>query len=410
MIYLNSKYGTAAVYAETVEQEAISQILNMANSPLGEFAHIRIMPDCHAGKGCTIGTTMRITDKVCPNLVGVDIGCGMYVCSLEMTEKIENNFPHFLESLDRTICDNIPSGMDVNKKICREAKNFEKKLDSLFCRSIINTNYALRSVGSLGGGNHFIELDKNKSGSCFLVVHSGSRHLGKEAALFYQSQAEKYLKSTCGKRKALIEEYKAAGRENEIEQALNNLKPAFFQKELAYCEGRLFDEYVHDMKIIQEYAALNRKMIASMISSCWAGTEETRPVFKEQFTTVHNYIDTENMILRKGAVSAQEGEIFLIPLNMRDGSLLCRGKGNPEWNYSAPHGAGRLMSRSKAKENISLDEFVESMKGIYTSSAAQSTIDESPMAYKSSSEIIRCIEDTAEVIDVLKPVYNFKAH
>lgn len=410
MMYLNSKYGDVAVYAQTVEQDAISQILNMANSPLGENAHIRIMPDCHAGAGCTIGTTMKLTDKVCPNLVGVDIGCGMYVSRLTVKKEISKDFPFFLECLDRTINECVPSGMAVNEYETHAAIQFADKLEQLYCRNYINISYALHSIGSLGGGNHFIELNKSELGEYYLVVHSGSRHLGKEVATYYQNKAIEHAKTARKDKTELIKQYKAEGREKEIQAALKAVKPAPFQKELAYCEGKLFEEYIHDMKIVQEFATLNRKVIVQEIRERWKGSEATRPVFTEQFTTIHNYIDTDNMILRKGAVSAQKDELLLIPMNMRDGSLLCRGKGNPEWNYSAPHGAGRLMSRSKAKETVSLDEFEKSMEGIFTSSVGTSTLDESPMAYKPIEEILECIEDTVKVLDVIKPVYNFKAH
>lgn len=410
MMYLNSKYGDVAVYAQTVEQDAISQILNMANSPLGENAHIRIMPDCHAGAGCTIGTTMKLTDKVCPNLVGVDIGCGMYVSRLTVKKEISKDFPFFLECLDRTINECVPSGMAVNEYETHAAIQFADKLEQLYCRNYINISYALHSIGSLGGGNHFIELNKSELGEYYLVVHSGSRHLGKEVATYYQNKAIEHAETARKDKTELIKQYKAEGREKEIQAALKAVKPAPFQKELAYCEGKLFEEYIHDMKIVQEFATLNRKVIVQEIRERWKGSEATRPVFTEQFTTIHNYIDTDNMILRKGAVSAQKDELLLIPMNMRDGSLLCRGKGNPEWNYSAPHGAGRLMSRSKAKETVSLDEFEKSMKGIFTSSVGTSTLDESPMAYKPIEEILECIEDTVKVLDVIKPVYNFKAH
>lgn len=412
MFYLQSKNGDVTVYAQTVEPEAISQILNMANSPIGENAHIRIMPDCHAGAGCTIDTTMRLTDKVCPNIVGVDIGCGMYVCRITITREIEKNFDAFLEGLDRTINEQIPSGKNVNDEIHDEAEMFSDKLNELYCRDHINTEYALQSLGSLGGGNHFIELNVNvfneKIKEYYLVVHSGSRHLGKEIAEYYQKKA--INAHTKQDKTALIAAYKAAGREKEIQTAINAQKSIPFQKELAYCENELFDEYIHDMKIAQDFATLNRQLIVKEIRDRWCGKEELRPQFTEQFTTVHNYIDTENMILRKGAVSAQKNELLIIPMNMRDGSLLCRGKGNPEWNFSAPHGAGRLMSRSKAKEHIPLNDFKDSMVGIYTSSVDASTLDEAPMAYKPMQEILDCIEDTVTVLGILKPIYNFKAH
>lgn len=410
MFYYISKYGNVIIYAKTIEQDAISQIINMANSPLGENAHIRIMPDCHAGAGCTIGTTMKLTDKVCPNLVGVDIGCGMYVTRLTVTKEMSEDFSLFLEELDRTINECVPSGMAINETATYDAMQFADKLKQLYCYNHINFEYALRSIGSLGGGNHFIELNKSEQGEYYLVVHSGSRHLGKEVATYYQNKAIEYAESARKDKEELIKRYKAEGREKEIQAALKAIKPAPFQKELAYCEGKLFEEYIHDMKIVQEFATLNRKVIVKEICERWKGSKATRPVFTEQFTTIHNYIDTDNMILRKGAVSAQKNELLLIPMNMRDGSLLCRGKGNPDWNYSAPHGAGRLMSRSKAKESVSLEEFEKSMEGIVTSSVGTSTLDEAPMVYKPMIEILEHIGNTVEILDIIKPVYNFKAH
>lgn len=411
MFTLKSKNGEITVFAETTENEAISRVIQMANSPLGEDAHIRIMPDCHAGAGCTIGTTMHITDRVCPNLVGVDIGCGMYVVKLEVTDEIKNHFETFLRDLDDTITECVPSGMSVNNHPGKEALAFSQKLENLCCRDHINMEYALNSVGTLGGGNHFVELNKTESGGYLLVIHSGSRHLGKEVAEYYQNQAVKQMGKKDNGRTALIERYKAEGREREIPAALEELKKNLpkFPKELAFCEGKLFGEYIHDMEIVQEFAQLNRRMIVQEIMDRWQGSG-TAPVFTEWFTTIHNYIDMENMILRKGAVSAEKGEVLLIPMNMRDGSLLCRGKGNPEWNCSAPHGAGRLMSRSKAKQSVPMDEFKKSMEGIYTTSVGESTLDESPMAYKPASEIIGCIGDTVEILEIIKPVYNFKAH
>lgn len=411
MFTINSRNGDVNVYAESVEETAVAQIMQMANSPLGGGAHIRIMPDCHAGAGCTIGTTMHITDKVCPNLVGVDIGCGMFVSRLEMTDEIKNNFQNFLRELDQTITRCVPSGMSVNDRPRKEAFLYEDRLKDLRCRNYVNTEYAMLSVGTLGGGNHFLELNQTKDGGYLLVVHSGSRHLGKEVAEYYQAQAVKQMGSRSTECATLIEKLKAEGRQKEIADALKEIKKDSpkFPKELAYCKGRLFDDYIHDMEIVQEFATVNRRAIVREIMERWQG-EGKAPVFTEWFTTIHNYIDTKNMILRKGAVAAEEGQVLLIPMNMRDGSLLCRGKGNPEWNCSAPHGAGRLMSRSKAKQSVPLNEFRKSMEGIYTTSVGESTLDESPQAYKPADEIIRCVGDTVEILETIRPVYNFKAH
>lgn len=409
-----TKHGEVTVYAKTVEQEAISQIYEMANSPLGENAHIRIMPDCHAGAGCTIGTTMIVADKVCPNLVGVDIGCGMYVTKLIMTDEIKADFESFLIDLDSTINLHIPAGKAVNVTAHRNAEQFASMLTQLRCYKNIKFEYALHSIGSLGGGNHFIELDKDSKGDYYLVVHSGSRHLGAEVARCYQQKAADSLsnKAYSEKRTAVIEQYKKEGRQQEISSALACLRTPELtvSKDLAYCTGQLLDDYLHDIQIAQEFAHVNRETIVQEISERWSGEVKQQPEFAPCFTTMHNYIDMQTHILRKGAVSAQNNEILLIPINMRDGSLLCCGKGNPEWNYSAPHGAGRLMSRAKAKESISLAAFEKSMQDIYTTSVGATTLDEAPQAYKSIEEILECIGDTVEVLDVLKPVYNFKAH
>ena len=357
------------------------------------------MPDVHAGAGCTIGTTMTITDKVVPNIVGVDIGCGMLVAELG---KIDIDFA----KLDAVIRRDIPSGFGIRNKIHPYLAN--TKVDDVLCIDYIDIGRAYRSVGSLGGGNHFIEVDEDEEGNKYLVIHSGSRHLGAEAAKYYQKEAYKDLSRKFGadKRDVIIAKCKAEHREKDIEselKALASQRPSNFDEAFAYCEGPWFDAYIHDMKIIQEYADWNRKAMLDVISK-GMGFE-----IKSSFTTIHNYIDMQTMILRKGAVSAQKGERLIIPMNMRDGSLICIGKGNPDWNYSAPHGAGRLMSRSKAKENISLNEFQNSMQGIWTTSVGTSTIDESPMAYKPMESILSNIGDTVDVEKIIKPLYNFKA-
>ncbi len=396
MFEVNGKYANATIYADLIEEEAVSQIINICNQRISEGASIKIMPDAHAGKGCTIGTTMTIKDKVVPNLVGVDIGCGMEVACLG---KVNFNF----SLLDETIRQYIPSGFDV-----RETEHpFMERIDltKLHCYEHINAERAALSLGTLGGGNHFIEVDKSENGDIYLVIHSGSRHLGVAVATYYQEEAYRRLSKKFNKeaQNELITRLKAEGRVQEIQTELKKLTAYSVPKEFAYCEGELFEQYIHDMRIVQEYAVMNRKAMLSEIC------KHTCAVADNTFTTIHNYIDTENMILRKGAVSAQAGEKLIIPMNMRDGSLICTGKGNPDWNCSAPHGAGRLMSRSKAKQEITLDEFKMSMQGIYTTSVNDSTIDESPMAYKPTETIIEAIKETVDIDSVIKPIYNFKA-
>ena len=398
MIILNGKYNSAKVFTDVIEQDAITQIITFCNQPVCEGARVRIMPDVHAGAGCTIGTTMTITDKVIPNLVGVDIGCGMETIRLK-EKHIE------LQKLDKLIYSAIPSGFAVRKK----AHRFNEKIDltELYCYKNIDPLRAELSLGTLGGGNHFIEADKGSDGAIYIVIHSGSRHLGVETARYYQNEAYRRLNKSSDKEvQELIERLRSEGRHKEIQselKKLKNTKTTDVPKHLAYCEGELFEQYIHDMKIVQEFALLNRKaMMDELIKGM--GLHVT-----DRFSTIHNYIDTENMILRKGAVSAQKGETLLIPINMRDGSLICTGKGNEDWNCSAPHGAGRLMSRSKAKESFTVSEFKKQMDGIYTTSVNSQTLDECPMAYKSMEDIIDNIGDTVEINDIIKPIYNFKA-
>ncbi|MBQ8135549.1 MAG: RtcB family protein [Clostridia bacterium] len=398
MMILNGKFNSAKIFTDNIDQTAISQIIELLNQPMSQGETIRIMPDVHAGAGCTIGTTMTITDKAVPNLVGVDIGCGMETVKLK-EKHIE------LQKLDKMIYAKIPSGFSIRQK---PHPYFEKtRLLDLYCFDKINYTKAENSLGTLGGGNHFIEADKGEDGSIYLVIHSGSRHLGLEVAKYYQEEAYKRL-NMCSKTEteALISKLKAEGRHKQIQKELKKLtctKHTDIPKALAYTEGELFEKYIHDMKIVQEFAMLNRKaMMYEIIKAMGLHVEE-------QFTTIHNYIDTERMILRKGAVSAQSGEKLLIPINMRDGSLICSGKGNPDWNFSAPHGAGRLLSRKEAKETLTLSEFKKQMDGIYTTSVSRSTIDEAPMAYKSIDDIISNISDTVEIDEIIRPIYNFKA-
>ena len=398
MIELNGKYNSCKVFTDVIDENAVSQLVSLLNQPMCEGQQIRIMPDVHAGAGCTIGTTMTITDKVVPNLVGVDIGCGMEVIKVK-----ESHLE--LQRLDKLIYERIPSGFNVRRSAHRYNDSID--LTELYCYDRINHDRAVLSLGTLGGGNHFIEADRGEDGSIYIVIHSGSRHLGVETASYYQGEAYRRLNG-CSKQDMdeLAARLKAEGREKQIQKAitaLKNTKRTDIPKELAYCEGELFEQYIHDMKIVQEFAMLNRKAMTDEI------VKGMKLHVTEQFTTIHNYIDTENMILRKGAVSAQAGEKLLIPINMRDGSLICIGKGSPDWNFSAPHGAGRLMSRSAAKASFTVSEFKKQMQGIYTTSVGSATLDECPMAYKSVSDIVDNIGDTVEVAEVIRPIYNFKA-
>lgn len=380
------------VFAETFEYEAYEQVKRLANYEAYQNSTIRIMPDSHAGKGCTVGTTMTITDKVTPNLVGVDIGCGML--TIELKDKDID-----CEKLDLIIRTKIPNGFDVHEK---QKATFD--FESLICAKQVDLERALLSIGSLGGGNHFIEVDySEKSGRYYLVIHSGSRKLGGDVCKHYQDLAFQGANEMKKVREDLITRLKAEGRIQDIESEVKKLKKPIADKELAHLSGDNFRSYLNDMEIVQRFAMLNRKTMAAIIIKEMGFQEESR------FETIHNYIDFKRMILRKGAVSAELGEKLLIPINMRDGSLICIGKGNEDWNYSAPHGAGRLMSRSKAKEMLSMDEFVNSMNGIFTTSVSTSTIDEAPQAYKSMEEIRTAITDTVEIIDAIKPIYNFKA-
>ena len=398
MIELNGKYNSCKVFTDVVDETAVSQLINLLNQPMSSGQRIRIMPDVHAGAGCTIGTTMTITDKVVPNLVGVDIGCGMEVIRIKESH-IE------LQKLDKLIYEKIPSGFSIRRTPHRYNSGID--LTELYCFDRIQHDRALLSLGTLGGGNHFIEADKGEDGSIYIVIHSGSRHLGVETASYYQEEAYKRLNGSSKQdADALIARLKAEGKEKQIQKALKELKNVRrtdIPKELAYCEGELFEQYIHDMKIVQEFAMLNRKAMMDEI------VKGMKLHVTEQFTTVHNYIDTDNMILRKGAVSAQAGEKLLIPINMRDGSLICIGKGDPDWNCSAPHGAGRLMSRSAARESFTVSEFKKQMNGIYSTSVSSATLDECPMAYKSMSDIASNIGDTVETAEIIRPVYNFKA-
>ncbi len=399
MLTLQGKYNFAKVFTEVIDNDSIKQIIELCNQEFTQNETIRMMPDVHAGAGCTIGTTMTITsNKIVPNLVGVDIGCGMETAILK-EKHIEPM------QLDKVIRENIPMGFEMRSK---PHKYFEKThLENLYCYKYINPIKAENSIGTLGGGNHFIEVDKGSDGRIYLVVHSGSRHLGLQVAKYYQNEAYNQLnKCTYTDIQAVIDSLKAQGRQKDIQKtitAMKNTKTTSIPKHLAYVEGSLFDKYIHDMKIVQEYALVNRQAMVYEI------VKGMKFHVVEQFSTIHNYIDTDNMILRKGAISAQEGEKVIIPINMRDGSLVCTGKGNPDWNYSAPHGAGRLMSRSQAKSSFTVSEFKKQMDGIYSTSINSGTLDECPMAYKSIDDIVENITDTVTINDVIKPIYNIKA-
>jgi len=392
-VITNNKGIKTLIFAETFEYEAYDQIKKLADFEVYEDAKIRIMPDAHAGKGCTVGTTMTISNKITPNLVGVDIGCGM------LAVKLKNKEIDFAK-LDEAIKNSVPSGFSVHDT---PKKTFD--FSELRCAKYVDLKRALQSIGSLGGGNHFIEIGKDeKTKEFYLIIHSGSRKLGGDVCKYYQDKAFKNANEMSTIIKNKINELKALGKQKEIAEEIKKIKKPPADKDLAFLTGNDFDDYMNDMAIVQRFAVENRSTIAAIILKESGLKEESR------FETIHNYIDFKRMILRKGAVSAESGELLLIPINMRDGSLLCIGKGNEEWNFSAPHGAGRLMSRSKAKELINMEDFQNSMKNIYTTSVVEETIDEAPQAYKSIDEIVRSISDTVDIVGKIKTVYNFKAH
>lgn len=379
------------IYATTLEGAALDQIKELGEFEAYKNSKIRIMPDCHKGAGCTIGTTIEIKDKITPNLVGVDIGCGMLTVKLKDTDIN-------LKELDEFINDKIPNGFNIHQN---QQADFE--FNKLIATGL-NIERAKLSIGSLGGGNHFIEVGKDSKGILYLVIHSGSRNIGGQVAKYYQNIAINNMTDNSKGREELIANLKKSGREKEIGSELKKLKKPIINKDLAYLTGNDFNNYMHDMEVMQEYAVLNRKTIANLIIEGIGLNEDSR------FETIHNYIDFKRMILRKGAVSAEKGETLLIPINMRDGSIIAEGKGNEDWNYSAPHGAGRLMGRNQAHKNLSFTEFKHQMKDVYSTSVLTETLDEAPNAYKSMSEIIGAIDNTVYVIDIIKPIYNFKAH
>lgn len=407
MFELKGKYNSCKVFTDNADNATISQLTNLLSQECVSDSRIRIMPDTHAGKGSVIGTTMTLKDKVIPSLVGVDIGCGMSCVKLK-EKRID------LPKLDSVIRKYVPSG-SYSGNIMRDTRHgltSELRIEDLAMigkrHAKVKLDKAFLSCGTLGGGNHFIEIDKDSQGYLYLVVHTGSRLLGMEVCNYYQQEAyERYTSQD------YIREYDRLLAETPPKERSKVLTDFRKKKqsmlrtdipfELAYCEGDLFKDYLHDMQITQEFASLNRKIIVNVI------LKNMKLHAIDEFETVHNYIDMDNMILRKGAVSAQKDERLIIPMNMRDGSLICIGKGNEDWNFSAPHGAGRLMSRSEAKDSVSISEYKESMRGIFTTCVNRSTIDESPMVYKPMQEIIDNIDETVEVVDIIKPIYNFKA-
>lgn len=398
MIEIEGLFNKAKCFCDEMENISAAQIRKVCDQDFFAESRIRIMPDVHAGKGCTIGTTMTIKDKIVPGMVGVDIGCGME--TVRLAEK-EINF----DRLDALVRAEIPFGREVRK--IHHPLNYEIEIEKLRCGPYVNLSRARLSIGTLGGGNHFIEIDKSDDGTLYLIVHSGSRHLGTEVAEYYQKQARFAMWQGANYQiDEMIKKLKAEGRASEIQNKINELKKEHeitVPKDLTYVEGCLFEDYLHDMRLTQYFAMLNRKAMTDVIIRGMGLHPE------EEFTTIHNYIDTESMILRKGAVSARKGEKLLIPINMRDGSLICIGKGNEDWNFSAPHGAGRLLSRTAAKNKLSLTQYKKEMKGIYTTCVSNDTLDEAPMAYKSMDSIVNNIQPTAEIAEIIKPVYNFKA-
>lgn len=410
MLEIKGKYNTAKVFTDNCDDATIAQITNLLNQETVKGTQIRIMPDCHAGAGCVIGTTMTIRDRVIPNLVGVDIGCGMLAFKLK-EKRID------LPKFDSIIHTKIPSGFNI--RTTPHSYSNKVSTENLHCfgkpNCKVTAENMLLSVGTLGGGNHFIELDKDEEDNIWLVIHTGSRHSGKCVAEYYQTKAyednnklgDALKQQRKEKIKKIVEQLKAEGRQKEISEAIQNVTsdtvPIKIPYEVAYCIGDLFYEYLHDMNMMQIYAITNRQAIANVIF------ENTKLHPIEEFETIHNYIDMEHMILRKGSVSARRGEKLLIPINMRDGSLICVGKGNEDWNYSAPHGAGRIMSRNQAINSISMKDYKDSMTGIYSTCINKATVDESAFAYKPMEEIIKNIEPTVEIISRLKPIYNFKA-
>lgn len=405
MLEIKGKYNSAKVFTDNIDQETASQIIDLCNQDFVQGSKIRIMPDTHAGKGCVIGFTADLGDKVIPNIVGVDIGCGMLTIELG---KVNIN----LDVLDNTIHQCIPSGRTVHEN---RAARFPKLQELLCFSELRETKRIEKSVGTLGGGNHFIEVNKDSNKNLYLVIHSGSRNLGKQVAEYYQGLAVELRsgrENYYTERERIINEFKNQGRRQEMYAALKRLESKYqdakpdYPKDLCFLEGVWRERYLHDMAICQEYALLNRETMANIILGKLFGHNLTDYSY---FHTTHNYINFKDNIIRKGSISAYEGEKVLIPINMRDGSILAVGKGNPDWNYSAPHGAGRLYSRSEAKRKLNMFDYQETMKGIYSTTINKSTLDEAPMVYKPIEEIIENIRDTVDILDIITPIYNFKA-
>lgn len=393
MKHINGKYTHAKIFTDVVDDSAVQQIQELCDQEFLKDATIRVMPDVHAGKGCTIGTTIKIKDKVVPNLVGVDVGCG--VLTVQLKER-DIDFAR----LDRVIREYVPSGQSIHEDL----RNVDiEYLNNFKTKNILSEAKFNKSLGTLGGGNHYIEVSKDEEGKLYLSIHTGSRYVGSTIANYYQKLAFQELKRIDINH--IIERLKSEGRHREIESTIKKLNESNpkIKKELAYLEGKYFNDYIHDMKLAQKYAVNNRQEIASIIITHMNLNKE------DEFDTIHNYIDTENMILRKGAVSAQKGERLIIPINMRDGSIIATGKGNPDWNYSAPHGAGRVLSRSMARKQLELNDYQNTMKNVWTTSVSTETIDEAPMAYKRMEDILDNIGDTVEIKKIIQPVYNFKA-
>lgn len=393
-LILTGKYSSAKVFTSNIDDVTIGQIIEFLNQPFSKDSNPRIMPDTHAGKGAVIGTTMRVTDKIVPNLVGVDIGCGMLTIELKK-ESID------FKKLDNVIRSFVPSGQSVRSS----AHSFNKHIDYNNLNAPFDERRASLSIGTLGGGNHFIEINQTDEGRIFLVIHSGSRHLGVKVATYHQNIAIDRLTKNKDQIDLLISELKATGRHKEIDKKLKKFKTLqpHIPKELMYLEGSYMLDYLNDLYIAQNYAKWNRAAMASVI------LKEMNLKEIGRLDTIHNYVDMDTQILRKGAISAKKDEIVLIPINMRDGSILATGKGNDDWNQSAPHGAGRILSRTKAKELLSLKDFQETMNNVYSTSISENTLDESPFAYKSIDEIISNTKDTISINAILKPLYNFKA-
>lgn len=401
------------IFTKNIEEKAIKQIDELLEQKSFENCKVRIMPDVHAGKGCVIGFTADLGDKVIPNIVGVDIGCGMLAVEL-------GNIELDLEKLDNVINEYVPAGRNI-----REQKLMKfKKINELYClRELKDTKKFNRGIGTLGGGNHFIEIDVDDENNKYLVIHTGSRNMGKQVADYYQNLAIQLCsgkEEMYKKKEKIIKNYKEQGKKLEIQQALNKLEKEYknnktnLPNDLCYLQGKHREMYLHDMKICQEYASLNRLQIAKEIlinyfQLTYVPEIDYPPIMNNRFETIHNYISFEDNIVRKGAISAKKGEKVLIPINMRDGSIIAEGKGNKDWNQSAPHGAGRIMSRMKAKKTFELEKFKKAMEGIYTTSVVEETIDEAPFVYKSMQEIIENIQDTVEIKKIIKPIYNFKA-